>query len=65
MSKTFAERASLLAGLSAKGLGWRPNEFWSATPADLALAMSDGGDGSAPPTHDEIRRLIEQDETHG
>jgi Phage tail assembly chaperone protein, TAC len=32
----FADTACRLAGLSAALLGWRPGEFWSATPAELA-----------------------------
>ena len=33
---TFAAAATRLAGLAALALGWRPDEFWRATPAELA-----------------------------
>lgn len=36
----FAEAARGLAGLSARALGWRPDEFWRATPAELAASLS-------------------------
>jgi Phage tail assembly chaperone protein, TAC len=32
----FADTACRLAGLCAALLGWRPDEFWTATPAELA-----------------------------
>jgi uncharacterized phage protein (TIGR02216 family) len=37
----FGERATLLAGLAARVLGWRPDEFWNATPAELAGVLAD------------------------
>lgn len=45
--RLFGERAAELAGHAATLLGWRPAEFWSATPAELATALgleSDGGE---------------------
>ncbi|MFD2135267.1 phage tail assembly chaperone [Novosphingobium resinovorum] len=36
---TFAAAALALCGLSARTLGWRPAEFWAATPAELAAAL--------------------------
>ncbi len=32
--------ATLLAGLAGALLGWRPPEFWAATPAELATALA-------------------------
>jgi uncharacterized phage protein (TIGR02216 family) len=37
----FGQRASLLAGLATRLLGWRPDEFWRATPMELASAFRD------------------------
>lgn len=38
-SERFAD-AALAAGRTAcAGLGWRPGEFWDATPAELAMAL--------------------------
>lgn len=57
----WAEAAAHLAGLSAALLGWRPDEFWNATPAELATIIAafspeqgDAADGAL------IARLKEQ-----
>jgi hypothetical protein len=39
-------------------LGWRPDEFWRATPAEMAAALQD--DLNEPVAGDELRRLREQ-----
>lgn len=39
MILTFGERAAELAGLAAGLLGWRPDEFWKATPMELSAAL--------------------------
>ena len=36
----FAAAARLLAGQTALLLGWRPPEFWTATPAELAAIFA-------------------------
>ncbi|WP_114521033.1 phage tail assembly chaperone [Altererythrobacter sp. ZODW24] len=61
MNRTFGEGALQLAGLSARTLGWRPDEFWHATPAELAaILMPDAGDG-APLARSEFEKLMELD----
>lgn len=57
----FSESAGRLAGMAAALLGWRPEEFWRATPAELAgvLAALTGGH-AAPMTRDELARLKER-----
>ncbi len=35
----FGKRAAELAGFAAALLGWRPDEFWRSTPAELATAL--------------------------
>lgn len=35
----FAEAAGRLAGIAGWLLGWRPDEFWRATPAELASVL--------------------------
>lgn len=47
----FADAAVRLAGLAGAMLGWRPDEFWCATPEELgaifaALAGADGIDAA-------------------
>jgi hypothetical protein len=40
MSDRFAAGAGRLAGVAAWLLGWRPDEFWRATPDELAAVMT-------------------------
>lgn len=35
----FSDGAARLAGLAGALLGWRPDEFWKATPAELAAVL--------------------------
>lgn len=37
---SFAETAHTLAGQTALLLGWRPDEFWNATPAELQVVLN-------------------------
>jgi hypothetical protein len=39
MKPTFANVAAQLCGQMALLLGWRPHEFWAATPAELACIL--------------------------
>jgi uncharacterized phage protein (TIGR02216 family) len=57
----FSESAGRLAGLAGALLGWRPDEFWPATPAELTavLAALTGG-SAAPVTGEELARLKER-----
>jgi uncharacterized phage protein (TIGR02216 family) len=43
----FAEAARRLSGLATVMLGWRPDEFWRATPEELA-AIFEALRGDAP-----------------
>ena len=43
----FADSALQLAGHTAVLLGWRPDDFWNATPAELAAILA-----AATPTGD-------------
>ena len=58
---TFADAAARLAGVAAQVLGWRPAEFWAATPAELALSLGSPDAEVAPPTRAELLTLIERD----
>lgn len=35
-AQRFADAALRLGGMAAAILGWRPDDFWRATPAELA-----------------------------
>lgn len=53
----FADAAVRLAGLAGVLFGWRPSEFWDATPAELsAVAAAMTGESGALGT-DDLERL--------
>jgi uncharacterized phage protein (TIGR02216 family) len=59
---TFAERAAGLAGVAGAVLGWRPDEFWRATPAELATVVAARAPAEdAPADRALLARLMEQD----
>lgn len=40
-------RVLALAGVMARVAGWRPAEFWAATPADVAAVLAGWGEEEA------------------
>ena len=61
-SETFAASARRLAGLVPRLLGWRPDDFWQATPAELcAIFATDEPAGGTPLSRAELTTLMEQD----
>lgn len=54
----FGEAAARLCSIASQLLGWRPDEFWNATPAEMALALHLPGEGEVPDraTIDELKR---------
>lgn len=61
MTRRFGLGASRLAGLSARMLGWRPDEFWRATPAELAAILAPAAIGGEPLSRNEFNRMMERD----
>ena len=56
---TFSETAAKWAGHTALHLGWRPDEFWNATPAELVgILQMLPGHNDAPPSADAIAELM-------
>ena len=53
----FGEAAARLCGPAAILLGWRPEEFWNATPAELALALQSPEISVDAPVAEAIARL--------
>ena len=56
----FADTAARLAGVAAVLLGWRPDEFWRATPEELAgvlAALAGDGGADAPVDGAVVERL--------
>ena len=40
MTGTFSAAAQRLAGIIPRTLGWLPDNFWNATPAELAAIFA-------------------------
>lgn len=62
MTGRFAESAVRLAGFAGAVLGWSPDQFWRATPAELGavVAVLGGRDDSpAPPDAATLKTLQE------
>lgn len=62
---TFSDGAARLAGLAGALLGWSPDQFWRATPAELGAALNAlAGDAppcppQPPPSRDHIAQMME------
>lgn len=55
----FSEAAGRLAGFAAALLGWRPDEFWTATPAELAAVLTAMMPEGETASSDDLQRLRE------
>jgi Phage tail assembly chaperone protein, TAC len=55
----FSDSAARLAGLAGALLGWRPDEFWGATPAELAAIFGAMSGVPAAACADDLARLKE------
>ena len=62
MSDSFGAAALAFYGIAARLLGWKPNEFWAATPAELIVALAPPGTPAALARAD-LERMMEQE--HG
>ena len=57
---SFTDNALRLGGHSAWVLGWRPSEFWNATPFELASILSSGAPAhETPPDAAALHTLME------
>lgn len=65
--RRFGAGAARLSGLAAQALGWRPDHFWAATPAELAQVLAPYAAAQALPLgRDEFNRMMERDDDrHG
>jgi len=61
MTHAFGPGASRLAGLAARLLGWRPGEFWAATPAELAAVLTPVTAAAQPLGRSDLNRLMERE----
>lgn len=62
MSERFADAAARLAGTVPLLLGWLPDDFWNATPAELAAILAPQAGGHIVPlSRGELNELMERD----
>jgi len=61
MTRCFGPGALSLAGLTARMLGWHPDQFWAATPAELAAILSPGLTDGQPLSRTDLSRMMERD----
>ena len=58
---SFTASAARLAGMAGALLGWTPDSFWAATPAELATILDElAPPGETPPDATTLSRLMEQ-----
>ena len=63
MSDTFASQATRLAGIICRSLGWQPDDFWLATPTEIATMFAREGEGQSDGlSRGELEFLMERDE---
>lgn len=61
-ARRFGAGAGRLAGLTARMLGWLPDQFWAATPAELAAVLSPYAAAAGQPlARSELNHLMERD----
>lgn len=53
----FVERALVCWRAASLALGWRPDEFWAATPAELAQSLPQPTSDEAIMSSEELRSL--------
>jgi uncharacterized phage protein (TIGR02216 family) len=61
MTGRFSENAARLAGLAGALLGWRPEEFWRSTPAELGVVFGTMmGSPDEAASRSDLERLMER-----
>lgn len=60
MNEQFGPAALALFGLAARLLGWKPDTFWAATPAELIAALVPPG-APASLARADLQRMMEQE----
>jgi hypothetical protein len=55
----FSAGAGRLAGIAGALLGWRPDEFWSATPMELSAVLGAMAGPAPVASSDDVERLKE------
>ena len=58
--RDFGSAAARLSGAASMLLGWRPDDFWAATPAELATALNGADDGGQTPVDRTILEALSE-----
>lgn len=61
LEELFGPAALRLQGISARLLGWRPDHFWQATPAELIASLSLNDVPRAGLDRGELEKLMEHE----
>jgi Phage tail assembly chaperone protein, TAC len=61
MSYQFGPAALRLQGIAARLLGWRPDHFWKATPAELIASLSRKDESLKGMSQDELKTMMERE----
>ncbi|WP_137680350.1 phage tail assembly chaperone [Aurantiacibacter suaedae] len=62
MSEDLSDSALRLCGELCRSLGWNPQDFWRATPAELfCIFANQNGEQAEGLTRCELAALLEQD----
>lgn len=60
MTATFTAAAAQLAGIVPRVLGWQPQNFWEATPAEVAAIFASTAQvANEPLSREELTTLLE------
>lgn len=60
-AERFGVSALRLCAIAGRLLGWRPGDFWSATPAELATMLAPPRAGGEGLSRADLSRMMEQD----
>lgn len=59
--ETFGDAALRLCAVAGRLLGWRPDDFWHATPAELAAMLTPPGQAQPGIGRTDLSRMMEHD----
>lgn len=58
---TFTDSVRRLSGLVPRVLGWTPDAFWAATPAEIMAIFAPEVESAAPLSRAELNSLMERE----
>lgn len=63
MSETLAQSGARLCGHLCRNLGWHPEQFWAATPAEIATILTDPAAEATPGIdRNDLHELMKRDD---